>query len=250
MKIISYKNDNEAYAKRLQNCEKVATVQGFDFYRTANEDGTVNYYGHIVGITDLCECILSYSYTPLDEFIRMTEQLPTAKLDAFLTIDGKLERIRQAIASKQWTSNGDAFFCELVGDTALAEEVRQNRSEYQVRQAQAEAERREQAEQRERERMEAEQREKAKRLEQAEGYLLDCPDNVQIAIEKMYYGGWKITELTTGFAVADYYDTRKEAIEKAYAVAPTIRKCLKNPRIRSDIEALKTYAEQQQRITA
>ena len=173
MKIISHRENNEAYAKRLQNCEKVATVQGFDFYKTANEDGTANYYGYIVGTADLCECILSYSYTPLDEFIRMTEQLPTAKLNAFLTIDGKLERIRQAIALKQWTSNGDALFCELVGNTALAEKVRQNRSEYQARQAQMEAERREQAEQQERERIEAEQREKAKRLEQADKKIRD-----------------------------------------------------------------------------
>ena len=88
-------------------------------------------------------------------------------------------------------------------------------------------------------------------FEQAKGYLFECSNGVQVAIEKTYFGGWKSTEITSGFAVTDYCDTRKEAIEKICAAAPTLRKRLDGPDayLAEAIKALKTYTEQQQRIT-
>lgn len=48
----------------------------------------------------------------------------------FCNLQGLLNNIRVAVDNKAWTSNADAFLCEMVGDFNLAELVRKNRAEY------------------------------------------------------------------------------------------------------------------------
>lgn len=85
-------------------------------------------------------------------------------------------------------------------------------------------------------------------FEQSNGYLFECPHGVSVALEKVS-GGWNATEITSGNSVSSFCNTRTEAIEKACIVSPAVRKALdsKNEYITANINALKAYAEQQQK---
>lgn len=89
------------------------------------------------------------------------------------------------------------------------------------------------------------------RIESSKGYLLECPNGVQFAIENNG-SQWTSTEIMSGLSVVNNCGTRKEAIEKTCVVAAVVKKLLDKPneRILTAMNALKTYAEQQQRTVA
>jgi len=167
MKIIAYKQDYvTATLKTLRNCNKLCTAYGVDFYYVPdkNDNRLTNYYYHIGGTIDLVDYVHFSAWEKPETIKDMILNQMTEERIISLTPNAKakINQIKEAIKAKTWTSNGDALFCELVGDFITAEQVRQNRAEYKAKQQQKE---REEAEQQEKERI-AQQQEKAqKRLE-------------------------------------------------------------------------------------
>lgn len=145
MKIICYKKDNiTATLKTLQNCKKLCTAYGVDFYYVPvkDDEALTNYYYHIGGTVDLVDNI-RFSMWEKPEVIRdMILNKMTEERIISLTPDAqtKLNQIKADVKANAWTSNGDALFCELAGDLETAENVRQNRAEYRAKQRQKERE--------------------------------------------------------------------------------------------------------------
>ena len=71
-------------------------------------------------------------------------------------------------AAGTWTSNADAYFCELCGEFVLAARVRTARAAYRAKQEQERKEREAREEKEKQEREEAERQEREQQLEQAE----------------------------------------------------------------------------------
>ena len=182
MKIICYKSDNvTATLKTVRNCTLLCTAYGVDVYSVPakKDERLTDYYYHIGGTKDLLDWLNISSWILLDEVNNLflneftKEQIRTYAPDA----KTKIERIKAALAEKRWTSNGDALFCELVGELETAEQVLQNRAEYKERQRLAELEeskKREEekrAKEQERERRRIEYIEAIKRLILSEDYI-------------------------------------------------------------------------------
>lgn len=218
MKIIDFKPDNTAYAKRLNGCEKFYTREGIDFYYTA-DDESKKYFCHIVGTVDLLENLDINPFTTPEQVKGMIERQPTERLKQLATVEGKLERIRQAIAAKSWTSNADAFFCEMVGQSELADEVRKNRAAIYEQRAREEQEHREKDEAEQRAREEAEQRKRLEEIEQAERNLrageFITPQGFELLAEKygvklpIKFVGW-LREHCGKIKIEQYSDEDKQ----------------------------------------
>lgn len=175
MKTIEHYTDNTAYLKRRYKYENIGTVRGYEIYALTPNEFDLRwrkYYGHIIGTTDICEPITSGYITP-EDIIQKIEQLPEEQLAQWLTVDGKLERIRKAIAAQSWTSNGDALFCEICGKSELAEQVRRNRLAYLEREHEKEQRKAEDQARLEEECRAKEAAEYAAKLEQADKDIRD-----------------------------------------------------------------------------
>lgn len=172
---IGYKSDYKtACRKQLNGAEYAGTAaNGAEVYSIVPDlnwpDHRAWYYTVNGGMPGLCKELRCSPYlTPemmREQLANITEE-QAAKI--FLDKDGELDRIKTAIEAGTWTSNGDAFFCELCGEFELAERVRENRAAIR---AKKEAERVAELEREEREKAEraaAEQREHEQQLEQAE----------------------------------------------------------------------------------
>lgn len=172
---IGYKNDGVTPCrKQLKGAEYAGTAaNGAEVYSIVPDpnwpDHRAWYYTVNGGMPGLCKELRCSPYlTPemmREQLAKITEE-QAAKI--FLDKDGELDRIKTAIEAGTWTSNSDAFFCELCGEFELAERVRENRAAIR---AKKEAERVAELEREEREKAEraaAEQREQEQQLEQAE----------------------------------------------------------------------------------
>ena len=172
---IGYKDDGTtACKKQLRDAEYIGTAaNGAEVYSVVPDpnwtDRRVWYYAMPGTVAGLCKKIEANPYaTPeqmRDQLAAITEE-QAAKI--FLDKDGELDRIREAIAAGTWTSNGDAFFCELCGEFELAAQVRTARAEYRAKQEQEQKEREARDEKEKQERDEAERQEREQQLEQAE----------------------------------------------------------------------------------
>ena len=175
---IGYKDDGTtACKKQLRDAEYIGTAtNGAEVYSVVPDpnwaDRRVWYYAMPGAVAGLCKKIEASPYaTPEQMQERLAEITEEQAAKIFLDKDGELDRIREAISTGKWVSNGDVLFCELHGEFALAEQTRAARGAYQ---AKREQERKEQEEREEKERQEllaAERREQEKRLEQAESDL-------------------------------------------------------------------------------
>lgn len=172
---IGYKQDcTTACKKQLRDAEYIGTAaNGAEVYSVVPDpnwaDHRTWYYTMNGNIPGLCKEInINPCTTPeqMRELLAATTEERAAKF--FLDVNGELDRIREAIAAGTWTSNGDALFCEMCGESALAEAVRKNREEYRQKQ---QAERAKEDAERERKRIEqkeAEQQKEEQQLEQAD----------------------------------------------------------------------------------
>ena len=172
---IGYKSDyTTACKKQLRDAEYIGrAANGAEVYAVVPDpnwaDHRAWYYTVNGTIPGLCKRIEASPYTTPEQ---MREQLANiteeqaAKI--FLDVNGELDRIREAIAAGTWTSNGDAFFCELCGEFVLAAQVRTARAAYRAKQEQEQKEREAREEKEKQERDEAERQEREQQLEQAE----------------------------------------------------------------------------------
>lgn len=169
---IDYKTDGQtAYTKQMRGAEYVCEApNGAKIYAKANEGGDYReWFYSVEGYDGMLREFQLSGWTTVDEAKALIEQLPLEKAQrCFPNRTTLLKLIAEAIRVGKWTSNGDALFCEMCGDYALAESVRKNREEYRQKQ---QAERAKEDAERERKRIEqkeAEQREHEQQLEQAD----------------------------------------------------------------------------------
>lgn len=185
MKILTHKPDNTAYAKNVYNCEKFFSFCDIDFYCVKDKHyNTREYFCHLKGTTDILKPLHINGYSTPEQVQEMVKQTEVDRLMKICTAKGELNSIRKAIDDGRWTSNADAFFCELMGEFELAENARKNRAriyaqrelEEQERKARELAEQQAQKESEEREKMEktesAEQDLKSGKWFSAEGFEL------------------------------------------------------------------------------
>lgn len=175
---IGYKQDyTTACKKQLRDAEYIGTAaNGAEVYSVVPDpnwtDRRIWYYAMPGAVAGLCKKIEANPYaTPeqmRDQLAAITEE-QAAKI--FLDKDGELDRIREAISTGKWVSNGDVLFCELHGEFALAEQTRAARAAYRIKREQERKEQEEREEKERQERAAAERREREKRLEQAESDL-------------------------------------------------------------------------------
>ncbi len=170
MKIIGYKTDHiTATLKTVRGCELLCTVHGVEFYFSPvlKDERLTNYYYRINGTQNLLDRFNISSWLVPDEaknFLLNTltaEQIKNYAPDA----PSILKRIKEAVEAKRWTSNGDALFCEIMGEFETAEIVRTNRSEYREKQR---AERQEEEKQQEIKRLAEMQEKEQQRLKHIE----------------------------------------------------------------------------------
>ncbi|MCM1220784.1 MAG: hypothetical protein NC548_40465 [Lachnospiraceae bacterium] len=176
MKIIKYKQDGKtAVLKTVRNLQKLCSVHGKDFYCSPVEkdERLTDYYYQIGGTVDLLDRLDVNAWnTPeyVKELLRdMTEETLSGYAPNKVQI---IERLKTAVKNKKWTSNGDALFCESVGERELADAIRRNRKEYRERQRKADAEESERKERERVARMEAEKQERLELLNEAKTSVL------------------------------------------------------------------------------
>ena len=170
MKIIGYQKDYcTATVKILRNCQKLCTACGVNFYyvTSKNDERLTDYYYHIDGTKDLLDRLHISSYnTPEEVKDLLLNRISEQQLKPLVpNVAEKIKIIKATIESKQWTSNGDALFCEIVGENDLAEQVRKNRAEV-LEQKRLEEE--EERQEREKRRLEAEEAARKKLVERIE----------------------------------------------------------------------------------
>ena len=172
---IGYKSDyTTACKKQLRDAEYIArAANGAEVYAVVPDpnwaDHRTWYYTMNGNIPGLCKEIIINPYTTpeqMRELLAATTEERAAKF--FLDVNGELDRIREAIAAGTWTSNGDALFCEMCGESALAEAVRKNREEYRQKQQAERAKEDAEHERKRIEQKEAERQKEEQMLEQAE----------------------------------------------------------------------------------
>ena len=175
---IGYKSDyTTACKKQLHDAEYIGrSANGAEVYAVVPDpnwpDHRTWYYTMNGNIPGLCKEInINPCTTPeqMRELLAATTEERAAKF--FLDVNGELDRIREAIAAGTWTSNADAYFCELCGEFVLAAQVRTARAAYRAKQEREQKEREAREEKEKQERDEAERQEREQQLEQAEQNL-------------------------------------------------------------------------------
>lgn len=172
---IGYKSDyTTACKKQLRDAEYIGrAANGAEVYAVVPDpnwaDHRTWYYTMNGSIPGLCKEInINPCTTPeqMRELLATTTEERAAKF--FLDVNGELDRIREAISTGKWVSNGDALFCEMHGEFALAEQTRAARAAYRIKREQERKEQEEREEKERQERAAAEQREHEQQLEQAD----------------------------------------------------------------------------------
>lgn len=162
IKTIDYKANNEAYFKALKAPQEVGrATNGATLLAVENSD-TYEIYYTFDGKVAFRVMMYAKNVDNLDSFDDLKErvELGFAKISVELsdkhmpTNEERLARIQKSIDNEEWTSNGDALFCEYCNKPELAADVRKNRAEYLARKEERERIKRE-AERLEREKYEA-----------------------------------------------------------------------------------------------
>lgn len=151
---IGYKQDyTTACKKQLRNAEYIGTAaNGAEVYSVVPDpnwaDRRVWYYAMPGAVAGLCKKIEASPYATPEQMREQLEAMTEERAaKIFLDKDGELDRIREAISTGKWVSNGDALFCELCGEFVLAAQVRTARAAYRAKQERDEAERQEREQQ-------------------------------------------------------------------------------------------------------
>ena len=172
---IGYKSDyTTACRKQLKGAEYAGTAaNGAEVYAVVHDpnwaDHRTWYYTMNGNIPGLCKKIDANPYVTPEQMREQLEAMTEERAAKFfLDVNGELDRIREAIAAGTWTSNADAYFCELCGEFVLAAQVRTARAAYRAKQEQEQKEREAREEKEKQERDEAERQEREQQLEQAE----------------------------------------------------------------------------------
>ena len=172
---IGYKSDYKtACRKQLRGAEYAGTAaNGAEVYAVVHDpnwaDHRTWYYTMNGNIPGLCKKIDANPYATPEQMREQLEAMTEERAaKIFLDKDGELDRIREAISTGKWVSNGDVLFCEMHGEFALAEQTRAARAAYRIKREQERKEQEEREEKERQERAAAEQREREQQLEQAE----------------------------------------------------------------------------------
>lgn len=188
IKTIDYKANNEAYFKALKAPQEVGrATNGATLLAVENSD-TYEIYYTFDGKVAFRVMMYAKNVYNLDSFDDLKERvkLDFGKLDDTLVDkylsphEERLARIQKSIDNEEWTSNGDALFCEYCNKPELAADVRKNRAEYLVRKEERERIKRE-AERLEREKYEAAR--KAKFEQEVEQAAIDYKNGKYIKTE-------------------------------------------------------------------
>ena len=162
IKTIDYKANNEAYFKALKAPQEVGrAINGATLLAVENSDTYAIYYT-FDGNVAFRVMLYSKTVDDLDSFDDLKERveqdfgkLDDTIIDKYLSPhEERLADIQKRIDNKEWTSNGDALFCEYCNKPELAADVRKNRAEYLARKEERERIKREE-ERLEREKYEA-----------------------------------------------------------------------------------------------
>ena len=172
---IGYKSDyTTACKKQLRDAEYIGrAANGAEVYAVVPDpnwaDHRTWYYTMNGNIPGLCKEISINPYTTPEQMREKLAEITEEQAEKiFLDKDGELDRIREAISTGKWVSNGDVLFCEMHGEFALAEQTRAARAAYRIKREQERKEQEEREEKERQERAAAEQREREQQLEKAE----------------------------------------------------------------------------------
>lgn len=172
---IGYKSDyTTACKKQLRDAEYIGrAANGAEVYAVVPDpnwaDHRTWYYTMNGNIPGLCKKIEANPYVTPEQMREQLEAMTEERAaKIFLDKDGELDRIREAISTGKWVSNGDVLFCEMHGEFALAEQTRAARAAYRIKREQERKEQEEREEKERQERAAAEQREHEQQLEQAD----------------------------------------------------------------------------------
>lgn len=139
---ITYKSDGTTAYKKYISVSRLMKVRktksGATLYRTPSkesEDAVYRWFYTVEGVCGLLEKANISPYAEPEQVRAALDSMPESQaVQAFPDAATRLEQIKLAVASKAWTSNADAFFCEICGDFTTANAVRLNREEYRARQ--------------------------------------------------------------------------------------------------------------------
>ena len=139
---IAYKSDGITAYKKYINVSRLIEVgkakSGATLYctpSTENHGAPYRWLYTVEGICGLLEKANISPYTEPEQVRAVLDDMSESQAaQAFPNAATRLEQIKLAIASKAWTSNADALFCEVCGDFTTANAVRLNRAEYKARQ--------------------------------------------------------------------------------------------------------------------
>lgn len=172
---IDYKADGKtACIKQARGMEYICEAKnGAKIYAKANEAGDYRKWYYTVGGVDGLLLQLDFrAWATPDEMREVVDFFPAERAArAFPDRDTRLAILAERVNGGQWTSNGDALFCELCGEFELAEQVRKNREEYRKQQNEEREAEKHEREQQEAERKAEEERARAEALERAEQEL-------------------------------------------------------------------------------
>lgn len=138
IKTIDYKANNEAYFKALKAPQEVGrAINGATLLAVENSDTYAIYYT-FDGKIAFRVMMYSKNIDNLDSFDDLKERVKQdfGKLDDTLVDkvlsphEELLADIQERIDNKEWTTNGDALFCEYCNKPELAADVIKNRAEY------------------------------------------------------------------------------------------------------------------------
>lgn len=143
---ITYKSDGNTACKKQISSSRLIEVgkakSGATLYRTPSEeseDTVYRWFYTVEGVCGLLEKANISPYAEPEQVRAVLDGMPESQaVQAFPDAATRLEQIKLAIASKAWTSNADALFCEVCGDFATANAVRLNRAEYKAQQEEEE----------------------------------------------------------------------------------------------------------------
>ena len=139
---IAYKSDGTTACKKQISLSRLTEVgktkSGATLYctpSTENHGAPYRWFYTLEGVCGLLEKANISPYAEPEQVRAVLDDMSESQAtQAFPDAATRLEQIKLAVASKTWTSNADALFCEVCGDFATANAVLLNRAEYKARQ--------------------------------------------------------------------------------------------------------------------
>ena len=143
---ITYKSDGNTACKKQISSSRLMEVgktkSGATLYcipSMENDGAPYRWFYTVEGLCGLLEKASISPYAKPEQIRAALDSMPDSQAaQAFPDAATRIEQIKLAIASKDWTSNADALFCEVCGDFATANAVRLNREGCKARQIEEE----------------------------------------------------------------------------------------------------------------